>query len=304
MKPSTPDFLRLHFVVILFGFTGILGKLITIPPVEMVFYRTLFAALGMGAFLVLTRRSARVTSADLVTLLGTGVIVGLHWLTFFLSGRMANVSVSLVGFATASFWTALLEPVFNRTRINLFEVLLGLFVLGGLAIIFGTDFHYSSGLWVGITSGLLCAVFVLINARLVKRVDPFTITFYEMISAMLSIALFLPFYQNQWAEGQALRLIPSSIDWVWILLLAWLCTVYAYSAAVELFKRISVFLFQLTLNLEPVYGILMALVVFGETERMDAGFYIGTAVIFLAVVVYPFVKVKLEPPGPTAAAGK
>ncbi|MBL7847406.1 MAG: DMT family transporter [Cyclobacteriaceae bacterium] len=299
MKPGTPDFLRLHFIVILFGFTGILGKLITIPAVEMVFYRTLFAAAGMALFLLLTGRSFRVSGSNLTTLLLTGIIVGFHWLTFFLSGRIANVSVSLVGFATASFWTAILEPLFNRTRHNWFEVLLGLLVLGGLLIIFGSDFGYSAGLWIGILSGFTCAIFALINARLVKQVDPYVITFYEMISAMGFIALFFPLYQSQWAEGHQLRLSLTAADGLWILLLAWLCTVYAYSAAVELFKRISVFLFQLTLNLEPVYGILMALLVFGEAERMSTHFYLGAFVIFCAVFIYPLIKSRLEPARPS-----
>ncbi len=295
MKISTPDFFRLHFIVILFGFTGILGKLVTLPAVEMVFYRTLLAALGMGLFLIVTQRSPRVTVADMRALLLTGIIVGIHWLSFFLSGRIANVSVSLVGFATASFWTSLLEPLFTRTRVKPIEVFLGLFVLGGLVIIFGSDFAYSTGLWVGILSGFTCAIFALINARLVNRVDPFVITFYEMIGAMASIAIFLPLYRNHWADGQILRLTPTGLDWIWLLLLAWLCTVYAYSAAVELFKRISVFLFQLTLNLEPVYGILMALVVFGEAERMTLNFYLGAFVIFCAVVAFPLVNRKLDP---------
>jgi len=295
MRLSTPDFLRLHFIVILFGFTGILGKLISIPAVEMVFYRTLLAAAGMALFLAITHRSAKVSTADLTTLLLTGIVVGFHWLTFFVSGRIANVSVSLVGFATASFWTALLEPAFNRTRLNVFELLLGLFVVGGLVIIFGSDFQYSVGLWIGILSGLSCAVFALINARVVRRVDPFVITFYEMISAMVSVALFFPLYRAYWAEGHQLQMSPTLIDWLWILVLAWLCTVYAYSAAVELFKRISVFLFQLTLNLEPVYGILMALAVFGDSEQMGTSFYIGSFVIFCAVIAYPMVKSRLQP---------
>lgn len=298
MKPVTPDFFRLHFIVILFGFTGILGKLISLPAVEMVFFRTLLAAAGMGILIGLTRRSAKVSTRDGLALLLTGVIVAVHWLSFFLSARIANVSVSLVGFATASFWTALLEPVFNRTRLNWFELLLGLFVLVGLLIIFGSDFHYSVGLWIGIGSGFTCAIFALINAQLVRRVEPFTITFYEMIGATMAVACFFPLYTAQWAEGHQLRLSPSTTDWLWILLLAWLCTVYAYSAAVDLFKRISVFLFQLTLNLEPVYGILMALLVFGETERMSTRFYTGSFVIFIAVVAYPFVKRRLQPSRP------
>ena len=295
MKPGSPDFLRLHFIVILFGFTGILGKLISIPAVEMVFYRTLLAAIGMALILLLTRRSANVSSHDLLALLGTGMIVGLHWITFFVSGRIANVSVSLVGFATASFWTAFLEPLFNRKPIRLFEVGMGLFVLVGLLIIFGSDFDYSIGLLIGILSGLTCAIFAIFNARLVERVHPFTITFYEMIGALLAVVVFFPLYQHQWAEGQLLRLQPTAIDWLWILILALLCTVYAYSAAVELFKRISVFLFQLTLNLEPVYGILMALVVFGDAEKMDTNFYVGTFIIFCAVIAYPIIKRKLQP---------
>lgn len=299
MKPSTPDFIRLHFIVILFGFTGILGKLVSIPAVEMVFFRTLLAALGMGAFIWLTRNSIRVSPRDGIVLLLTGAIVAIHWLSFFLSGRIANVSVSLVGFATASFWTALLEPFFTRSRLNWFELLLGLFVVAGLLIIFGSDFNYSVGLWIGIASGFTCAIFALINARLVRRVEPYTITFYEMIGASVAVACFFPVYQTHWAEGNQLRLSPSVSDWLWILVLAWLCTVYAYSAAVDLFKRITVFLFQLTLNLEPVYGILMALLVFGEAERMNAMFYVGSLVIFCAVVAYPFVKGRLQPTRPS-----
>ncbi len=247
MKAGSPDFLRLHFIVILFGFTGILGKLISIPAVELVFYRTFFAFIGLGAFFLLTRRSVRVSRGDLNVLLGTGAIVGLHWLTFFVSARVANVSVSLVGFATASFWTAFLDPLINRKQIKLFEILMGLFVLAGLMIIFSSGFEYSIGLLIGILSGLTCAIFAIINARLVERVDAFTITFYEMIGATVAVALFFPIYQEYWAEGQQLRLLPSTMDWVWILVLSWLCTVYAYSASVELFKRISVFLFQITL---------------------------------------------------------
>lgn len=298
MKPLRQDFIRLHVIVILFGFTGILGKLISIPAVEMVFYRTLLAGLGMGVVMVFARRSAHVSTRDGIALVLTGGLVAIHWLAFFVSGRVANVSVSLVGFATASFWTALLEPAFTRTRVNWFELLLGVFVLAGLLIIFGSDFHYSVGLWIGIASGLTCAIFALINAKLVQRVEPFTITFYEMIGAAIAIACFFPAYQRYWAPGHQLHLQPTLADWLWILVLAWLCTVYAYSASVDLFKRISVFLFQLTLNLEPVYGILMALVIFGEAERMNTSFYVGAFVIFCAVVAYPFVKSRLQPARP------
>lgn len=299
MIPATTDYVRLHFIVILFGFTGIIGKMITIPAVEMVFYRTLLAAGGMGLFLLMTRQKTRVSLRDLISLLLVGLIVSIHWLTFFISGRIANVSVSLVGFATASFWTAFLEPIMNRTRIKPLEVFLGLFVLSGLLIIFASDFNYSVGMVIAILSGFTCAIFAIINARLVKRINANTITFYQMIGATIATALFFPVYQATWAAGNHLNLMPQPMDWFWLLVLALLCTVYAYSTAVELFRRISVFLFQLTLNLEPVYGILLALLVFGESEKMNFHFYTGTFIILCAVFAYPFMKKGLQPTSPS-----
>lgn len=293
MTLSAGDYFKLHFVVLLFSFTGIFGKLVSIPAVEMVFYRTLFAAGGLLILLATMKGAYQVTRSDLIKLILTGFIVSVHWLTFFISGRVANVSVSLVGFATASLWTALLEPLFKGYKIRPIELIFGAIVMAGLYIIFASDFSYSVGLLLGVASGLTCAIFTIINSQLVNRVAPLTITFYEMIGASIATSLFFPFYLKSWSPTGELQLVPSSIDWVWILLLAWLCTIYAYAAGVELMKRMSVFLFQLTLNLEPVYGIAMAVVIFGESERMNARFYAGTAVMLTAVVLYPWLKRKL-----------
>ncbi len=287
---STADYLRLHFIVFLFGFTGILGKLVSIPALDMVFYRTLLAALGMAMLLVASRGNFRVTPADLTKLFLTGFIVGAHWLTFFISARVSNVSVSLVGFATASLWTAFLEPLVKGYRIRIIEVGFGLIVLTGLYIIFSSNFSYSEGLILGVLSGLTCAVFSVINSLIVKRVEAYTITFYEMTGASLLIAVFFPLYQNYWGDGQVVPLAPRGMDWLYIFLLGGLCTVYAYSTAVELMKKVSVFFFQLTLNLEPVYGIIMAVLVFGEAEQMNFNFYIGTIIILMSVLLYPWMK--------------
>jgi len=293
MIHTRSEYLKLHFIVLLFGFTGILGKLVSIPAVEMVFYRTLLAAAGMVVLLVIVKGTFKVSGGDFTRLILTGFIVAAHWLTFFVSARVSNVSVSLVGFATASLWTALLEPMVKGYRIKTVEIVFGLIVLGGLYTIFSSDFGYSYGLILGVLSGLTCAIFSVINSQLVKRVGSFTITFYEMTGACIAVALFLPFYQVYWADGQQLRMLPSPSDWIYIALLAWLCSVYAYSAAVELMRKVSVFFFQLTLNLEPVYGIVMAVIVFGDTEKMTVNFYVGTTIILLAVLVYPFLKRKL-----------
>lgn len=284
------DYLKLHFIVFLWGFSAVLGKLVSIPAMEMILYRTLLAALGMIIVISLTRGNFKVTSQELVKLLLVGFLVAIHWLAFFGAARVSNVSVSLVGFATNSLWAALLEPWFNRTRIKKFEVLLGLVVIVGLYIIFSFDFQYKLGLLIGVSAGFTSALFAVFNARLVQRIQPFTITFYEMIGAFLSIALFLPLYKITWAENHQLHLIPAPMDWLYIALLAGVCSVYAYSVGVELMKRISVFLVQLTLNLEPVYGIIMAVIIFKDKEKMGLNFYIGTAVILSAVALYPVLK--------------
>jgi len=291
---TTKDYIKLHFLVFLWGFTAVLGKLISIPSVEMVFYRTLLAAGGMAALIIMVRGSFSVSKSDLVKIILTGFIVALHWLTFFGSGRIANPSTSLVGFATCSFWAALIEPIANRKNIQLLEIGLGVVVILGLSIIFSGDFQYPLGLFLGIISGLTAALFSVINSKLVVRIHAHTITFYEMVSACVIILLFFPFYQNTWADNGQLNLLPSWPDWIYIAIMAWMCSVYAYSEAINLMKKLSVFFIQLALNLEPVYGIALALIVFGDKEVMGLNFYIGTIIIISAVAVYPFLKKRKE----------
>lgn len=287
---SRTDYFKLHFIVFLWGFSAILGKLVTIPALEMVLYRSLLAALGMAVVIRMTRGDFRVTQTQLIRLILIGFIVAVHWVAFFGSARVSNVSVSLVGFATNSLWAALLEPWFNRSRIKKFELLLGLVVLSGLYIIFSFDFQYKLGLFFGIVAGFTSALFSVFNSRMVRAIPAFTITLYEMLGAFLGLCLFLPVYKFTWAQDGILRLIPAPMDWIYIGILAVVCSVYAYSTAVELMKKISVFLLQLSLNLEPVYGIIMAVIIFGSREKMGLNFYIGTGIILLAVLLYPLLK--------------
>lgn len=292
MTPTTSDYFKLHFIVLLWGFTAILGKLVSLPAVEMVFYRTLLAAIGMGVVMIFFNTSFKVSSSDFWKIFLTGFIVAAHWLTFFISGRVANASVSLVGFATGSLWTALIEPLVKKKKIQKTEVGLGLMVIVGLYIIFAFDFDYPLGLLLGILSGLTMAIFAVINSTFVSRVNPYTITFYEMTGACVGTLLFFPIYTSLFATNHQLNLIPSWMDLVYIAAMAWACSVYAYAAALDLMKKVSVFLISLTLNLEPVYGIIMAVIVFGGSEKMNLNFYIGTLVILSAVLSYPLLKSK------------
>lgn len=294
MIASTADYFKLHFIIFLWGFTAILGLLISIPAVEMVLFRTLLAAIGLGVLIYFSKASFKVPQGDLLKIIGTGFIVGIHWIAFFASAKVSNASVSLVGFATGSLWTAFLDPLFGKKKIKGFEVVLGLVVVVGLYVIFSFDFRYPLGLALGIASGFTIALFSIFNSGFVKKTHPYTITFFEMIGAFLCTALFLPLYKNTWAIDHELQLLPSAMDWFYITILSLLCTVYAYSASIELLKRLSVFFIQLSMNLEPLYGIIMAVLVFGASEKMQVSFYIGTAIILCAVLSYPLLQKRIS----------
>lgn len=290
MIATTQDYFKLHFIVFLWGFTAVLGKLISIPPVEMVFYRTLLAAIGMAVLMIFLKKSFAVSRKDLVVIFLTSIIVAIHWVTFFVSGNISNPSTSLVGFATCSFWAAFIEPIAKRKNIQLLEIGLGLIVLLGLTIILTFNFQYPMGLFLGIVSGMTAALFSVINSKLVHQVNAYTITFYEMLGACLVILFFMPVYQNTWAPQGELNLAPTFVDWIYIAIMALACSVYAFSVSINLSKKLSVFFIQLALNLEPVYGIILALLVFGQKEVMSLNFYVGTIIILCAVIAYPVLK--------------
>src|SRR6478609_1834262 len=193
---SRNDYFKLHFIVFLWGFSSILGKLILLPAMEMVFFRSILSVAGMGILILIVRGDFKVTYVQLVQLILIGFVVALHWVAFFGSARVSNVSVSLVGFATNSLWAALLEPLFNRSRIKKFELVLGLVVIFGLYIIFSFDFQYKLGLLLGVAAGFTGALFSVFNSRMVKTMDSYTITFYEMIGVFIVLALLLPIYKN------------------------------------------------------------------------------------------------------------
>lgn len=292
MTATTQDYFKLHFIVFLWGFTAVLGKLISIPSVEMVFYRTLLAAVGMGVVMLFLQKPFSISGNDLLKIFLTSIIVAIHWITFFSSGKISNPSTSLVGFATCSFWAALIEPLVKGKKIHWLEIGLGFIVLIGLGIILAFNFQHPLGLFLGVISGLTAAIFSVINSKLIHRVNAYTITFYEMLGACFVILLFMPVYQA--LTHTPLNLNASLLDWVYIAIMAWACSVYAFSVSINLSRKISVFFIQLALNLEPVYGILLALLIFGSQEVMSINFYVGTFIVLSAVVLYPVLKKKFQ----------
>jgi len=285
---QTKDYIKLHFIVWIWGFTAILGLLISIPSVEIVFYRTLLAFIALGLLLHFRKRNFSLGHNEILKILSTGVLIAAHWILFFAAARVSTASVCLAGMATCSLWTSFIEPAFNKRRINMVEVLLGLVVIVGLYVIFRFEFDHALGLTMAVLSAFLSALFTVINGQFIKKHNPFMITFYEMIGACLGTALFFPIYMAYFSDG-ALNLSPTPLDWLYLAILAGVCTVYAYSISVELMKRISAFVINLTVNLEPVYGIILAVLIFGEKEQMASGFYVGTLIILSAVLSYPLI---------------
>ncbi len=298
-KPALTDYLHLHFLVLIWGFTAILGLLLEpLAAPAVVVYRTGMATLGLGAVLLISRQSLSVPPSDRLRLLGTGVLLGLHWLAFFGAARLANASVCLAGMATSSLWASLLEPLILRRRVRGLEVIMGAVVMAGLYLIFRFEFDKVAGLLVAIFSAMLSSLFTVINSRFTQRLPALVISFYELAGAFLTSLILLGLYL--WNEGQtADMLIPQRpMQWLWLLLLAGVCTVYAYTAGVQLLRKFSPYLAVLTVNLEPVYGIMLAVLIFGKSENMTPGFYAGTLVILIAVLAYPFLTNRFTKPQP------
>ena len=293
MNPSTKDYLQLHFIVVLWGFTAILGVLISIPAVEIVFYRTLLATSALGILLYVRKRRFNIGKGAAGKMLLTGTLIAGHWILFFAAARVATVSVCLAGMATATLWTSIIEPLVVKRRIKVYEVFLGLVIICGLYVIFRFEFNHAVGLAMAIASAFLSSCFTVINGEFTRKYNGYMVTFYEMAGACISIVLFFPIYARAFTPEGSLSLIPAPLDWLWLGILALVCTVYAYSASVELQKRLSAFTLNLSVNLEPIYGIILAILIFKEAEKMTSGFYWGTAIILSAVLVYPIL-VKLE----------
>ena len=275
--------LKLHFIVLIYGFTAILGKLISLPATQLVWYRMLIAVITFYIFLRWQKTDLTISRKQFFKLFGIGMIVALHWITFFGAIKISNVSVALGCLATTTLFTSLLEPFFFRKRINAVEVIVGILIIIGLYLIFRFETRYTSGVIVALVSAFLAGLFTVINKKMVVHQKASVISFYEMSGGLTIISIYLLF--SGW--GNAPLSLPSPIDFVYLLALGTICTAFAFAVQVDIMKHLSAYVVALTINLEPVYGIVMAYFLFGETEHMTGGFYIGTAIILASVLGYP-----------------
>ncbi len=279
-------FIQLHMAVFLAGFTGILGRLITLNEGLLVWYRLLISSVTMWLLFFLLKRIRKISLGDIIKITGVGVIAALHWVTFYGSIKYANVSVALVCFSAVGFFTALFEPLVLKRKADLTELALGILVMAGIYIIFQFDPRYKTGIITGIISAMLGSLFPIYNRVLLQRnINVETLLTWELTGGFAALSLLLPVYLSYFPAGSFL---PGTRDLLWLLVLSWVCSVWAFQLSANALKKLSAFTVNLTYNLEPVYGILLAFIVYHENKFLGKWFYTGFALIALALIIHIF----------------
>lgn len=283
------NLLILHFTVFIWGFTSILGALISVSAVQLVWYRVLIATLSLFLYFRFKRTSLRINRAAFLKLFSTGALVALHWILFFASIKLSTVPVTLVCLSSMTLFTAILEPLINKSSISKLEIVAGLLIIAGIAIIFKFETQYTKGIITGLLSALFASLFSIINSRQVQNLDAPIIAFHELTGAFVWTTIYLlatsEFDKSMLLHGK---------DIGYLLLLGTVCTSLAYVAGVSVMRQLSAFRVALITNLEPVYGILMSLIFFGDHNKMTIGFWAGAIIILSTIFLFPVVRKRIS----------
>ncbi|WP_026752006.1 DMT family transporter [Sediminibacterium sp. C3] len=274
--------IKLHISVFLAGFTGILGVLIHLNEMTLVWYRIMITVVSLSVLFTLTKKSTRIPNKQAVNFFLIGTLIALHWVAFYGSIKLSNVSIGLVCFSATGLFTALLEPLLVTKKLQWAELGLGLLSLLGIYLIFHFDERYQTGIIVGIVSAFLAALFSVLNKKQIADAEPTIMMLYELTGGLVILTLLMPVYAYFFPET---TIIPTLSDLGWLLVLSWLCTIVAMQLMLDSLKKVSAFTQNLSLNLEPVYAIIMAFILFDENKYLSNSFYYGVGLIILSVVL-------------------
>tara|TARA_B100001094_G_scaffold178197_1_gene172197 strand:+ start:50 stop:943 length:894 start_codon:yes stop_codon:yes gene_type:complete len=288
-KNNLKHYLHLHFLVFIAGFTAILGEAISLGSIALVWHRMLIAFVLTFLFLIFRKYDFKINLRDFFNFSLAGIIIALHWITFFEAIEQSNISITLAMFSTGAFFASLLEPIFFKRKIKPVEIILGCVVVCGVFIILKANINSFVGVLLGIVSALLASLFSVFNGKLVQNNNPFLISFYEFLSGVVFILLYLIFSDN--LSDLAISSF-FSYDYLYVFILGSICTAYAFIASIYILKFLSPYTLVLTYNLEPVYGILLAIFIFPDTEKMEFSFYIGTLIIISTIIINSILKIK------------
>ena len=279
----------LHFTVIIWGFTGTLGRLISVTAVTLVWYRVLIASVSLLLYFLITKTPFKVNPKTFFKLILTGALVGGHWILFFASIKLATVAVTLVCLSSITLFTAIFEPLINKTSISKLQLLAGILIISGIVIIFKFESKYTKGIEAGILSALFASCFSICNSKLVKHNGAPVIAFYELSGAFLWVSIYLLF-----VNGYNKTMLLNNADIGYLLILGIICTSLAYVAGVSVMRELSAFRVALITNLEPVYGIIIAFIFFGDADKMTPGFWAGAIIILSTVFLYPVTQRRID----------
>jgi len=281
------NYLHLHVLVFIAGFTAILGKLITIEAVSLVWYRMLIASFLMFIYVKIAKVDIKVSKKSLIKLSIAGVIIALHWITFFAAIDASNISITLAMFSTGAFFASFIEPIIYKRKIIWYEILFGIIVIIGVWVITQSEIKHIMGIMLGISSAFFSSLFAVLNGKFLEEHSATKISFYEFISGVLFISIFIQLFGG----GFSVEYFQiSSTDFWYLFILASVCTAYAFIASVHVMKQISPYTVVLTYNLEPIYGIIIAIIYFPNSEKMSPEFYYGAAIILGVVVLNGILK--------------
>lgn len=286
-EKATPQVLNknliiLHFTVFIWGFTGILGQLISISAVSLVWYRVLIAAASLFLYFKVNKTGLKLSINSFFQLIFTGALVGGHWVLFFASIKLSTVPVALVCLSSITLFTAIFEPIINKKKISKLEIFAGLLIIIGIATIFKFETKYTKGIEAGLLSAVCASLFSILNSRLIKKHEAPVIAFYELSGAFIWITIYLlctgGFNPSMYLKGT---------DIGYLFILGTVCTSLAYVAGVSVMRELSAFRVALITNLEPVYGIIMSLVFFKDMNKMTIGFWVGALIILSTIFLFP-----------------
>ena len=281
------NYLHLHFLVFIAGFTAILGELITIKAIPLVWYRMIIASILMFIYIKIAKVKLKINLKSILRLSIAGVIIALHWITFFGAIDEANISITLAMFSTGAFFASLIEPIIYKRSIIWYEILFGIIVIAGVFIITQSEIKYLTGIILGISSAFLSSLFAVLNGSFLKQHSATVISFYEFLSGVFFISIYILCF----GEGFSMDFFSlSQSDFGYLFILASVCTAYAFIASVYVMKMISPYTVVLSYNLEPIYGIIMALILFPEKEKMSVSFYYGAIIIISVVLLNAILK--------------
>ncbi len=274
--------IKLHIAIFLWGFTGVLGRFITLNEGLLVWYRILITIIILYCIFTYKKTFQPIAKNLKLRLMSIGVIVALHWLFFYGSIKYANVSISLICLSSIAFFTAILEPIIIKRRISLIEIILSIIGVLGIALIFHFDNKFRIGITLGILSAIFSAVFSIYNKKNIVSTNSQNMMYYELIGGFLFLTICMPLYLFIFPTT---HLVPNLQDFFWLLILSWVCTVIAMDFSLQALQKVSAFTLTLTVNLEPVYGILLAFFIFNEQNELGQSFYLGFGFIVLSVVL-------------------